>query len=363
MKNVLVYPYNLETIWLLENQSNLNNIKLRGVLANQIDDISEKTKSMYPEIMFTDKIDSFRDEIDAVLFCNNVQKFELTYYNYIIEWANIYKKQILLGINLWNELNEQKEAILSKNLEIVTPVWEDKFWYADELFENNIPIITIMGMGENCDKFSTLAQFHRIITQKGYKAKAISSNFLGEFYGMTVIPRFLFDNSIDLKSKTILFNHYIYDLVKKEEPEVIIISCPGGIMPINQYESNYFAEATLAISNAVVSDVGILNTYYNPLLNNSKMLSSKEKEDFYAGLKEICRNKFNTTITAFGISGQQYTANREERRIEYRFMNLAREDYSGPKYLDYTFMTKEQSEVEKIVDIVLEELQGNVFAI
>jgi hypothetical protein len=109
--------------------------------------------------------------------------------------------------------------------------------------------------------------------------------------------------------KTIKVNRYIHELIDEQHPDIVIISYPGGIMSLNEFENNYFGEISHILTNAVESDYGILCTYCN----------SHYTKQYLEYLKAICESKLGIEILQFCLSKQNWSVDAEWKKTEYFF--------------------------------------------
>lgn len=349
MKKILIYPYNNDAKWLLMNQKLLKNIEIVGILMNQINDADQETKNKFPHIKFFTDFKAAEFEYDYMLMCENIQNFNLDFYYEVYKCVKSAKKKVILSINLLKDL-KNKYAINDSFIETIESKWNNKSFKSDTCEDIEVPVVTIMGMGRNCDKFSTAIALNEYAKAKGYNTLCLVSNYCGKFIDVKILPEFLFDDNICLPNKILMFNHYLAQIVEKESPDLVILECPGGIMPINEYEHNFFAEVTFAITNAVITDVAILNSYFY----------EKANEDFFNGLIEICKNKFNVSVEAFGICGQQYRQGYGTKKITYRFMQPDYETlYKNIKNVDI-FAVSDIEKRELIFDKAIKSLENNI---
>ncbi len=349
MKKILIYPYNNDAKWLLMNQEFLKDIEIIGILMNQINDVDQETRNKFPHIKFFTDFKATEFEYDYMLMCENIQNFNLDFYYEVYKCVKNAKKKVMLSINLLKDLRNKYE-IDDSFIETIEPKWNDKSFKSDTCEDIEVPVVTIMGMGRNCDKFSTAIALNEYAKVKGYNTLCFVSNYCGKFINVKILPEFLFDDNICLPNKILMFNHYLAQIVEKESPDLVILECPGGIMPINEYEHNFFAEVTLAITNAVIIDVAILNSYFYENAN----------EDFFNGLIEICKNKFNVSVEAFGICGQQYRQGYGTKKITYRFMQPDYETlYKSIKNVDI-FAVSDIEKREMIFDKAIKSLENNI---
>ena len=102
------------------------------------------------------------------------------------------------------------------------------------LKEIETPVLTVLGLGENCDKFNIQIKTKYIIEKQGYKVLSIFSNPLGAFLDGEILPGFLYSKSLSFPEKIKMFNFWIYDLQEKYKPDIIVIGCPSGIAELDR---------------------------------------------------------------------------------------------------------------------------------
>ena len=66
---------------------------------------------------------------------------------------------------------------------------------------------------------------------------------------------------------SVSYTHLIHTKVKQQEYDVILVGCPGGVSEFEKYETNYFGELPLIISNALDVDIGFLALYRLSLIH------------------------------------------------------------------------------------------------
>ena len=104
------------------------------------------------------------------------------------------------------------------------------------------------------------------------------------------------------------------------------------------------------ISNAVISDTGILAEYG----------AFKQDAETEQKMKELCFVKYNTVISGFAVSQNYYKTNYEERKVRYRKKDSVQltDDNRGR----YAAIENEE-EIERQIDRLIAELGDNFFAI
>ena len=355
MNSLTVFPYNHDAETIINYRSELKESILGFISSFREDyqristlDASEK------DFKYTTNYKNAIDHSDVLLLCDNIQEFSIDAYCKRLEYAVMTSKKILISRILLNEMEldikDQRITILKKEHTM------EKTYRTRELLDIPVPIIAIAGEGENCDKFSLQVGLKQYFEKHGYRAASMCSNFLGSMFGMNTLPDFLFDTKRSFEEKVIDLNHYIYDWVIQDQPDLLIVGYPSGVMPINQLYHNYFAELPMILSNAAPGDIGVFCLYFLPLLNNELL---KKYDDY-------CTSKINLPISYFCISRQQLFYDMEKRRLEYRFFDSKdlKDNFPDTKSFQYPIMGIENSSEEKqIYEMILNELCSNVIAL
>lgn len=351
MKRIAVFPYNKDVQTLIDNRKMITEYEIVAVISYREDCKRMKVLNQNSDIYYGTDLEKVCDMVDAILLCENVQEFELTgYYNKIKIAAN-YEKEILISSILYRQIGLDKFD--NCKIHILDEDWPVQDYCSSEIFDIDIPIISILGMGENCDKFSLQLEVYKQFIEREYNVMLISSNSLGALLGVNPLPEFLFKEDISLVKKTINFNHMLYDLVNYKKPEIIILGYPGGVMPVNKFKNNFFSEIPIIISNSIESDAGIFSTFFLSRVSNK----------LYTELKEILKIKFNVSVDDFCMAQQQYSTNREKRQIEYRFFNddIYTGQFPDIKDVDYNiFSVLNKESISNIVDNFVGQLEENI---
>lgn len=220
------------------------------------------------------------------------------------------------------------------------------------LYSIPIPVIAILGLGSNCDKFETLLLLDECLAEQGYRTETICQNDLGSLFGMFTLPSFLYNEAYTFEEKVYGFNRYVYSVYAERKPDVLLIGFPGGIAPFSENENHHFSELPIILSNAISVDFGILNVY--PLQQFSNKALQK--------MRDCCWYKYNIPIEAFCITRQIYEYDLNQKRYKYYFMD---EDYlhrympalGGPGFTVANLI--EPDKAKKILTDAIESLSQN----
>lgn len=275
---------------------------------------------------------------DIIVFCDNIQNISWDIYKEKIKWAEKCNMQIILSESIYEHLNiDIANYILPK--ENLPDVKNTNLFY-----EIPVPVILVMGQGKNCDKFSVQLDLVECFKTYGYKINLLSSNSLSQFFHYDKLPNFLYNEKISFEKKIIMFNHFLYEYVKNNTPDVLVIGCAGGIMEINEFEKNHFSEIPLIISSSVKADIGILCLYSYPYI----------PEMYFEKMKLLTQYKYDTEVDYLCISNQEYRSNSETQEIDYLFLK-ENNDINQYKNLKNVYGTDNKS-IESITENIIKQL-------
>jgi peptide maturation system protein (TIGR04066 family) len=139
----------------------------------------------------------------------------------------------------------------------------------------------------------------------------LGSKGYSNMFGFNTMPDFLYSNNYSLEEKVFLFNRYIYDLQKQENPDLFIIGVPGGIMPFDNKATNYFAAIPYIVGNAINADAVILNVYYN-----------KFTDKYFEELYNYCKYRFGFNVSCFNVANTNYRLNSEDIKNYVNYLSL-----------------------------------------
>lgn len=302
---VSLFPHNYEADTICKFKEDLNDFDINAVISY----CENKTDSMnmQEDILYTDDSKAGLVGSNGLVLCDNVQKLgKKAYLNRLKDAADC-NKPIYVSSYLYNWLGggcfRDNEVVMLNN-------YIEKGEYSStSLLEIGCPVVSILGMGENCDKFALLLSTRRYLKDKEYKVLAISANPLAKLMGCETFPPYLYESNLSIVEKVIKINHYIYGLVEEQEPDIVLISHASGVMTLSEYEYNYFGEISYILSNAVASDYGIFCTYYN----------KHYTEEYFKELELLCKIRLGIDILWFYVSNQAYKTDMESKRVEYQF--------------------------------------------
>ena len=287
---------------------------------------------------------------DAIIFAENTMGYSYDGYQKRVQMALDSGKKIYAGLALLDkiQIDADKVCILQESTSSDEVVSSDKK-------EIDIPVVSVMGLGENCDKFGLQVKIKKVIEKQGYRVLALCSNVLGGFLGMENFPSFLYSKFMSYPEKINALNQWIYEKVIQQEYDVILVGCPGGISEFEKYETNYYGELPLIISNALDVDAGFVTLYGHTALDYSVL---KNISDFVL-------KKYNTSVKDYILSRQFYKADYEWKKIRYYTIEEDMdEELAIPESSEYQVLSIfDDDKIEKEILRILEEFANNIFVI
>lgn len=331
-KKLFLYPYTKSMDSLLKLKEELEEYVIETVGCFKED--QTYLMERYPELKIVCSYEEGLKDADSLLLNEELEEQMEEAAQKCKEYAIAQKKEIL-------QEKETFEAI------------EDLRGYKLKAME--VPVLAILGSGEQCSKFESTSILAGRIREHGYHVLAISGNPYAKANKMEKIPDYFFRNTVDLETKIMNFNRYVAELCEKQNPDIIVVEIPGGILPIAKMEYFHFGEFALVVTEALEIDAAVYNVY-----ENVATLDEKELESYLKTLAEHCLYKYRIPISFFAVSSQHLKPNKEEKKVEFlylspQFMQEREERQSNEKlvFLNNTKMMRDK------VDEILKELTEN----
>lgn len=199
-----------------------------------------------------------------------------------------------------------------------------------KLSDFNTPIVFVMGISENTNKYGVELGIHKKFKDDGYKSVLIGSKSYCSFFEDYAIPSFMYENSVMDYEKPLLFNKYVKNIEEKEKPDIFIIGVPGGVMPIDKKNTNRFGMLAYQISCGVSADVTVLCNHFNFF-----------DEEYFEYMYPLLKYRFGKEIDCMYVNNS--------------VIDLINEDVQGDLSFIHIFPEKVKQEIQKIA-------RPNVFA-
>jgi peptide maturation system protein (TIGR04066 family) len=233
-----------------------------------------------------------------------------------------------------------------------SPEKNKDFYISEIINEIETPVIFVMGLWENTDKFLIQLALRDFFLKQGYKISQIGSKFYSEIFGFHSFPRFMFDKIYE-SQKITFFNHYVKSLEKEENPDVIIIGIPGGIMPYNGNFTNKFGITAFEVSNAIKPSYTVFSLLFNDY-----------KKEYFELMQANVRNKFGYDIDCFNLGSKLFEVTDSQENKTEIYSNMDQIKIKDIKFkLDQfdlpIYNILETADVEKMSEHIINSLAGN----
>ncbi len=320
-ERLLIYPYNVQFSPILRHKDLLKGYQISCLVSPNGWGFTGKDASIAdhgPDIGMTVSSD-FENSLslcDTVVFIDSYfpLDFKKSIFNKI-KMAIKFKKNIMCFFQLESNIIAELECICRyegvyfKHYDRTQNLLADKIYVENESIEEiNTPIIFVIGFGERTNKFEIQLALREKIHKLDYKISQVGTRPYCEILGFHSLPWFMFENNIFEVNKILMFNRFIKRIEKTENPDVIIIGIPGGIMPYNSTFTNKFGILAFEISQAVTPDFVISSLFYE-----------NYKADAFEIYNKLIRYKFGFDVDLFNITNVQFDWVRafEEERISH----------------------------------------------
>lgn len=310
MKKAVVFPINYDNREIIQYSSLIEDYTI--VLGIVLEKFSDDTFPDDKVLRYSDlEIESI--EFDTIIFLSRVEDYSPDLYSSLINKAINLKKEIVITSDIYelfqNILKDyEKTVIIKKNKEIED--LKNNYDKQELKMLKNIrtPIISVIGMGDYCNKFSCELELRKFFVSRRYKVLQIGSKNISFLFGFENLPDFLYQKDYSLEDKAFLFNYFVSFYEERYQPDVILIGIPGGILPVNNKILNGLGEIPFAIMNSIKVDIGILCIYHNAVENHII--------DEYI---KCCKYRFNTIVDNILVSNTAFTfdMDRDMRSLKY----------------------------------------------
>lgn len=273
-KKVLVFPYDSEFSPVLRHYEMMPEYTVAGVVSPQGWGINGKDAAVADggdllNITVNSDFESLLPICDCVLFSESEKHldFEKSILPRVLKAAEHGKEILYL-----KELDEDKKRRLKsvcKKCNVVfksNEDFKDTFsadgTYGLKLHKINTPVIFVTGSYEKTQKFEIQLSLREAFSSLGYNISQIGSRNYCELIGFHSFPEFMFSSELNEERKIYAFNNYLKEIEIEENPDVIIIGIPGGIMRLNDSFTGRFGIIAYEVSQAVTPDVSVFSTLY-----------------------------------------------------------------------------------------------------
>lgn len=154
-----------------------------------------------------------------------------------------------------------------------------------------VPVIFAAGVTPYTEKFHVQLGLRKRLMDNGYKVSLIGSKEYSGLFGFHSFPLFM-SEPMDNTERILLFRKYVKYIEQQEQPDIIVVGIPGGIMGVNRKHHFDFGMTAYMVSQAVEPDYVIMNMLY------SQNYTKEQLEE----INQCCKYKLNFEIDSFHLS-------------------------------------------------------------
>jgi len=351
-KRLTIYPFVEEAIPLLRNKDKINEFEIvHCIMPNDwtIDtDDEEVLKKLCPVSEFYSQ--DYINETDVLLICKPKQDVEFSFYSDIINHVRENRKQLMYV----KELSQIIKNVVIADDVFLNQTDESIAFTSSELSDITVPVIMVLGLGENCDKFNIQLGLWDYFIKSGYKASLISSNVIAKIMNADLIPSFIDSPELTFSQQVLHVNKYVKSVQEKSNPNVIVMGVPGGVIKYNQAIPNGYGYTQFVIGNAIKPDVSILSLY-----------CGEYKLEYIKEMQQVCHYRFGINVGYFHISNKALDYDIETKKLNYFTVDMSYhiENVVKPQEHIPAFNIYDNKSSEMVFSSIMEELQTNVSAI
>ncbi len=216
------------------------------------------------------------------------------------------EKPVLISRDLFQFIGEAASDELAGRVRVIErPDEQISLRQEENIYELPVPCISVLGAGDQTNKFDLQLGLRRYFTNAGYKVYQLGTKEYASLFGFDPLPRFLFEPG-NQREKILRLNHLIYDRALAEHAVLVIIGCPGGIMRHDPFEFNEYGEMAFLIGNALRADVSVLSLY--GIVYTDEALST---------LRELCKYRVNAPVSRFNLACKNIAINQGLMKCAY----------------------------------------------
>jgi len=307
-EKLLIYPYNLQFSPMLRHESLLNGYEISCLVSPNGWGFTGKDAGIADQgpdigIFVSSDFEKSLDLCDTVMFIESY--FPLDFEKIIfskIKMAIKSRKNIICLLQLKSDVIKEIESLCDcgglyfkyfNGTQNILP--EDISFENESIEEINTPVIFVIGVAERTNKFEIQLTLREKISKLGYKISQIGTRSYCEMMGFHSLPSFMYKSDISEVNKVLMFNRFIKKIEEIEEPDIIIIGVPGGIMPFNRLFTNRFGLLAFEISQAISPDIVI-----------SSLLYEDYKADGFEVFANSIKYKLGFDVDFFNIANTQF---------------------------------------------------------
>ncbi len=215
----------------------------------------------------------------------------------------------------------------------------------------DVPVVIVAGVWEKTDKFEISLSLRERFLQDGYRVSQVGSRDGCEMMGFHSFPSFMLQKDLDGTVKIPCFNQWIQQIIRQEQPDVVLITIPGALQNFNEQFTRGFGLLPHEVFQAVMPDALVMCNIF-----------MSEDEKVLDEISMSCKYKFDVPVDAFHISNLIVDASKSEELMHIVTNSIYRETVSKAVARGSThssipvFNGLDAKECDKMYEIIIEKL-------
>lgn len=226
-----------------------------------------------------------------------------------------------------------------------------------DLLEPSVPVIQIMGISENTDKFEVQLILRRLFEEQGYRVSQIGTRPYCEAFGFHSFPSFMTEVGLTESEKVYAINQYVRKLIDEEHADLLIVGVPFPVQKYNQTHTNGFGILPFVLSQAFTPDFTLLCSLYDA-----------GKSNLFEDMSRYCYQRFGFPVDCIHMSSTAIDAltTLDKDEIVYNFYDQ-NEVEEAVRYWSTcdpaavpVWNLKQKRDQEKAFELILKKLTNEV---
>lgn len=309
-KGTILYPYDLEHYPIVKYKELMEVSKPLFLLAPKGFGLAGKQADYFleepeTEIVILEEIeDEIAKQVNTICVLDTIENVEIEDMKEVIARACEVNISVLYAADPSTERGEVVKRICQQYKNSFAVV-ESNFladldWRRIQPGKKKIgtPVVMVCGISPMTQKFELQLYLRKYFMQNKYSVSQIGSKVTSGLFGFCSISPYIFSCNTTEVQKIHTVNNIIKKIEEDEQPDVIIIGVPGGILPLTGKHHFGYGIYAYEILNAVCPDFVILS-----------LPNGEYKDEFYEDMNRMSKYKFGMDIDAFFISSYTPVSN------------------------------------------------------
>lgn len=348
-KKLAIYPFSDELSPIIRHKNKFQNYELVYAVIPKGWEFQNELLEEYVDLFCREErffSENLMQSVDAILLCKPMLMYNTFIFERIIALAEKHKKQIIydseLAVELNNQMKEQWICLKQDQINVTQ---------TGDLFSIDVPVIMVLGIGENCEKLDIQMGLYDYFNQKGYKTTLITGNPIYQMMGLYTLPDCLDSPFLTFSQQVKSLNAFVKKIELTDNPKLIILDVPGGIIKYSKMITNGFGYLPFLISNAIEPDIAVLSLY-----------CGEYGKEHIEEIQDYCFRRYGIRVNYFHISRKVNNYDFETKKINYFSVDptYLAEKIIRPQETMPAFNILDEQSREKVFEDIMKELQSNI---